>query len=435
MSAITENFPLRMPMTIGLIALTILVGGFGSWAALTNIAGAIIASGAVEVDSNRQVVQHPDGGVVEEIRVDDGDSVAQGDVLVRLDPTLLMSELLIVEGQLYDLMARRARLEAERDEVNTITFDPLLLDLAQQDPGVAEMVRGQENLFAARVETIARQSEQLVKRRDQISDQVVGIEAQQAAVAQMLDLIEEELEDQQSLLDRGLAQASRVLSLQREQARLAGNVGELTAQKAQAEGRMTEIDIQILGLLNERREEAITTLRDLQFRERELAEQARAIRARLSRMEITAPVAGIVHGLTVFNERSVIRSAEPVLFLVPQDRPLVISAQVEPIHRDELTMNQAVTLRFSSLDQQTTPELNGRVVQISADAFEDERTSARYYKVEIVLDDGEVDRLPEGTVLTPGMPVEAFIRTTDRTPLAYLIKPVADYFVKALRES
>ena len=237
MSAITENFPLRMPMTIGLIALTILVGGFGSWAALTNIAGAIIASGAVEVDSNRQVVQHPDGGVVEEIRVDDGDSVAQGDVLVRLDPTLLMSELLIVEGQLYDLMARRARLEAERDEVNTITFDPLLLDLAQQDPGVAEMVRGQENLFAARVETIARQSEQLVKRRDQISDQVVGIEAQQAAVAQMLDLIEEELEDQQSLLDRGLAQASRVLSLQREQARLAGNVGELTAQKAQAEGK------------------------------------------------------------------------------------------------------------------------------------------------------------------------------------------------------
>lgn len=435
MSAGNQAFPIRMPMTVGLIALAVLLGGFGTWAATTNIAGAIIAPGAVEVDSNRQVVQHPDGGVVEEIRVDDGDSVAAGDVLLRLDPTLLQSELLIIEGQLYGLQARRARLEAERIDAPAITFDDDILAAAEVDPEVARIVEVQSTLFEARAETIARQAEQLAKRRDQIADQVVGIEAQQEAVQQMLRLIERELTDQQDLLDRGLAQASRVLSLQREEARLAGNVGELTAQKAQAEGRMTEIDIQIQQLLNQRREEANNTLGDLQFRERELAQQARALRERLSRMEIRAPVSGVMHGLAVFAPRSVIRPADPVMFLVPQDRPLVISAEVAPIHRDEIALNQDVTLRFSSLDQRTTPELIGRVTQISADAFEDERTSMRYYRVEIVLKDGEVDRLPEGATLTPGMPVEAFLRTADRTPLAYLVKPVTDYFVQAFRET
>lgn len=435
MSDMTKTFSLRMPMTVGLIALTILVGGFGTWAAMTNIAGAIIAPGAVEVDSNRQVVQHPDGGVVAEILVDEGDLVSAGDVLIRLDPRRLQSELAITEAQLWELMARRARLEAERDEARTIAFDPALLALAESSDEVADMIEGQRNLFAARSETITRQAEQLGKRRDQIADQVRGVDAQQEALSQMLGLIEEELVDQQALLDRGLAQASRVLSLRREQARLAGNVGELTAQKAQAEGRMTEIDIQILALITQRREEAITTLRDLQFNERELAEQARALRDRLGQMEITAPVSGVVLGMTVFAPRSVIRPAEPVLYLVPQDRPLVITAEVDPIHRDELRVDQSVSLRFSSLPMQTTPELIGRLVQISPDTFEDERTARRYYRVEIVLGDAELDRLPEGTVLTPGMPVEAFIRTTDRTPLAYLIKPLSDYFAGALRES
>ena len=226
-----------------------------------------------------------------------------------------------------------------------------------------------------------------------------------------------------------------MLSLQREQARLSGTVGELTAQKAQAEGRITELDIEILKLGTRRREEAITTLRDLQFRERELAEQRRAIQERLSRMEIRAPVSGVIYGLTVFAPRSVIRPADPVMFIVPQDRPLVIAAQVEPIHIDQLFLEQEVSLRFSSLDQQTTPELFGRVVQISADAFEDEASRVRYYRAEIVLNEGEATRLPEGSVLIPGMPVEAFIRTEDRTPLAYLVKPFADYFAKAFRES
>ncbi|BBU54531.1 HlyD family type I secretion periplasmic adaptor subunit [Mameliella alba] len=430
-----KQFSLRMPMIFGIIGLTILVGGFGTWAATTNISGAIVASGQIEVDQNRQVVQHPDGGVVAKILVDEGDTVTEGQVLIRLDPTLLLSELNIIEGQLYEIMSRRARLQAERDAKDEIVFAEEVLNRAVTDPEVAELVEGQRNLFFARRDSVEGEIGQLRKRSDQIADQVIGILAQQEALARQLELIKEELVNKEELRAQGLVRAPEILALQREEARLAGSVGELKASKAQAEGRITEIDIQILSLQTKRREEAITTLRDLQFRERELAEKRLAIRERLNRLDITAPVGGVIYGLTIFTPRSVIRPADPVLFIVPQDRPLVIAAQVEPIHIDKLFVDQEVSLRFSSLDQRQTPELFGRVVQISADAFEDQNSRVRYYRAEIVLNDGEIDRLPEGAALIPGMPVEAFIRTEDRTPLAYLVKPFTDYFAKAFRES
>lgn len=428
------DFPVRGPMSLGLIVLIVLLGGFSLWAATTNISGAIIAGGQIEVDRNRQVVQHPDGGVVAEILVDEGDVIENGAPLVRLDPTLLTSELTIVEGQYFELVARRARLNAERLEADSLEFDAELLELAKVDDTIAELVDGQVRLYAARRESVEREIEQLRKRADQIVDQVVGIEAQQDALVRQLELIATELEDQQSLLDRGLAQASRVLALQREEARLSGTVGELAAQKAQAEGRITELDIEILKLDTRRREEAITTLRDLQYRERELAEQRRALKERLSRMEITAPVGGVIYGLAVFAERSVIRPADPVLFIVPQDRPLVIAAQVEPIHIDQVFVDQKVTLRFSALDSRKTPEVNGTVTLVSADAFRDDGTGVSYYRAEIELDEGEIARLPENTTLIPGMPVEAYIQTEARTPLNYLVKPFTDYFVEAFRE-
>jgi HlyD family secretion protein len=260
------------------------------------------------------------------------------------------------------------------------------------------------------------------------------VDAQREALNDQLALIDEELASQQALLEKGLAQASRVLSLQRERARLSGQVGELTASRAQSEGRITEIDIEILKLGTKRREDAITTLRDLEYRELESAEKRRAILQKLDRLDIRAPVSGIVYGMQFFTPRSVIRAADPVLFLVPQDRPLVIAAQVSPIHVDQLFVGQDVTLRFSTFDQRTTPALVGKVAQVSADAFVDEASRASFYLVEIGVNEGELDRLPEGSTLLPGMPVDAFIRTKDRTPLAYLVKPLTDYFTKAFRE-
>jgi HlyD family secretion protein len=424
-----------MPLIIGFVGLLTLVGGFGTWAVFSNIAGAVVTSGKIEVDQNRQVVQHRDGGIVEEIYIDEGESVAAGDVLIKLDTNQLRSTLLITEGQLFELMARRARLEAERDEADTVVFDEDLLMEADKSADVKNLVNGQERLFEARGASIAREIEQLAKRNGQIASQIEGIEAQQASLATQLDLIEQELANQQSLLDRGLAQAGTVLNLQREAANLNGTLGELAASKAQAEGRVTEIDIEVLKLATARREEAITTLRDLGFRELELAEQRRSLKEELDRMDIRAPVSGVIYGLQVRTPRSVIRPADPLMYLVPQDRPLVIAVQVEPIHVDEVIVGQEVSLRFSALDQRTTPELFGKVEQLSADAFDDDRTGLTYFRAEITVDEGELARLPEGTTLVPGMPVEAYIRTADRSPLAYLLKPLSDYFVAAFRES
>lgn len=430
----TSSWSVRGPMIVGLVGLLILLGGFGSWAAFTNISGAIIANGRIEVDQNRQVVQHPDGGVVAAIEVDEGDTVAAGEVLVRLDPTTLRSQLSIAESQLFELMARRGRLEAERDGRDEIEFEELLRQAAENRPDVHDLMAGQSRLLVARSESIDNEISQLQKRRGQIDNQVEGIEAQRAALREQLSLIARELADQQSLLDRGLAQAARVLGLQREESRLSGQMGELAAQKAQAEGRMTEIDIEIIKLDTRRREEAITTLRDLQYRELELLEERRALIERMSRLDVTSPVSGVVYGLQVFALRSVIRAADPILYIVPQDRPLIINAEVDPIHIDKLYLGQDVTLRFSALDQRTTPELTGTVKQISADAFEDESTRQSFYRAEITLSEGEQARLPEGVTLVPGMPVEAFIRTEDRTPIDYLTKPLTDYFAKAFRE-
>ncbi len=425
----------RKPLFIGLLGLLLLVGGFGGWATFSTIAGAVVVSGRIEVDQNRQVVQHPDGGVVAEIDVGEGDLVEQGQVLLRLDSRDLKSQLLIIEGQLFELMSRRGRLEAERDGTDTLEFDPELQEVAAERPDVAELVEGQRRLFYARRDSTEREIDQLEKRRGQIGNQIEGIDAQQDSLRVQLDLIEQELANQQSLLDRGLAQATTVLNLRRTAANLDGTLGELKASKAQAEGRITEIDIEILKLGTSQREQAITRLRDLRYRELELAEQRRALLDRLDRLDITAPVSGVVYGMSVHALRSVIRPADPVMYLVPQDRPLVIAVQVDPIHIDEIHVGQSVNLRVASLDQRQTPELTGKVIQVSADAFQNEATGLSFYRAEIVLDDGQMDKLPEGTVLIPGMPVQAFVRTADRSPLAYLVKPLADYFTKAFRET
>nr|WP_246849545.1 HlyD family type I secretion periplasmic adaptor subunit [Rubellimicrobium arenae] len=420
-------------MTTGFLCLALLVGGFGAWGATTHIMGAVIAHGRVEVAQNRQVVQHPDGGVVAEILVKEGDRVEQGDLLIRLDADQLHSDLAVVEGQLLEVLARKARLEAEEGDATSLSFDPLLRE--STNPVAADLMAGSERLFRARLETAEREAEQLARQRDQISDQIEGIKAQQSAITTQLGLIERELADQQSLLDRGLAQAARVLELEREEANLQGRQGELTAAVAQAEGRITEIEINILRIQSQRREEASSALRDLGYNLIEQSEKRQALLTRLDRLDIRAPVSGVIYGLTVFAPRSVIRPADPLLYLVPQDRPLVISAQVEPIHVDEVHVGQEVTLRFSAFNQRQTPELKGRIMSVSADAFQDQTSRVSYYRAEVEIEEGETAKLPQGMTLIPGMPVEAFVRTGDRTPLSFLTKPLTDYFAKAFRET
>ena len=424
----------RGPLIWGYLTLALLIGGLGAWSVLTNLAGAIIAPGQTEVAQNRQVVQHVDGGVVAEILVEEGDRVRPGDVLLRLDGSQLDSELTIVQDQLHEVTARRARLEAERDEAEKVTFPPDLLKAASLYPDVSEMVTGQAGLFAAHRETLAQAIDQRRKRISQIGSQVDGIEAQQDAVETQVELLAADLKAQRELLEKGLTQAARVSEIERELAQERGRVGELTAARAEATGRITEIEIEIRSLATQLREGAEAELRDVAARELELSERRRALAERIARLDIRAPVAGVVFGLRVTTPQSVIRPADPLLFIVPQDRPLVVAVRVPTIHVDEVHLGKEVRLVFSSLAARTTPEVTGRVMLVSADALTDERTGVAYYRAEISIDPASLQALGDAEVV-PGMPVNAFIRTADRTPLAYLLKPFSDYFRKSFRET
>ncbi|MGH1577511.1 HlyD family type I secretion periplasmic adaptor subunit [Planktotalea sp.] len=422
------------PLFVGYAALAVLLGVIGVWSVQARIAGAVIASGMIQVENNRQVVQHPQGGVVGELFVRDGDRVKAGDVVLRLDDTLLRSELAIINAQLNEIRARKGRLSAERDDAKEIVFGDEILAIAAQDPDVASLIEGQKRLFQTRLIALEQETEQLKNQIEQTHDQIRGGEAQLLASEGQAKLIISELEDAKTLLDKGLAQASRVSALRREEARLNGAIGQYTAGVAQLKGDIARLNIEILRLSTLRREEAISTLRDLQFQENELVERALSARDTLSKMEVRSPVSGVIYGNTVFALQSVISPAAPIMYVIPQDQALIVSARVEAIHIDQVHEGQAATLRFVAFDQRTTPEIFGSVTRLSADVFTDEVSGISFYQAELLPNEGELVKL-EGQQLVPGMPVEAFIKTADRSPLSYLMKPLMDYFNKAFREA
>ncbi len=429
----TATWSARQPIWTGIATVALLIAFFGGWGMMTTISGAIVAPGLVQVEQNRQVVQHPDGGVVAEIAVQEAQTVTSGDLLIRLDGAQIKAELTIVEGQLFDAMARKARLQAERDDLTDLIFPAELTDLAVTRPDVAEQIEGQKRLFVARLETQNAQIDQLGQRLDQIASQSEGIAAQMAAINDQIALLTPEIADQQTLLDKGLTQSARIMDLKREVARLDGNRGEMQSNLAQAEGKATETKLQILQIKSARREEANAQLRDMGDKTLELAERRRALTEQVNRLEIRAPVAGIVLGLAVTTPQSVIRPADPILYIIPQDRPLIIIAQIPPIHVDEVRVGQVVRVSFAAFSARTTPELIGTLTTISADAMTDQASRQSFYRAEITLDAGEMAKL-QGNKLVPGMPVQAFISTGDRTPMAYLLKPFTDYFHMAMRE-
>nr|WP_210730614.1 HlyD family type I secretion periplasmic adaptor subunit [Roseibacterium persicicum] len=412
----------------------LLLAGFGGWAAQSQLSGAVIAPGRIEVDPNRHAIQHPEGGVVAELFVGEGDRVAAGAVLLRLAPGLLLRDLSVARSQLFELRARRARLEAERDGAAVVVFPPGLIEAAATDPDLTDLLVGQENLFTARAETLTREVEQLTGRATQIEAQITALEAQEAALNEQLRLVEADLARQQGLLDRGLIQIDPILRLQRDTAQLRGSLGEVEARKAEGAERVIETRLAILQRESARREEAIAELREIRVAEEETRQRVADLERRMAELELRAPVAGRIIGLQIFGPQAVLRAADPVAYLVPEGRPLVISAQVPATDVDQVFLGQDVTLRFPAFDLRNIPDLVGRVSQISADTFADETTGVSFYRAEIMLDEGEIARLAPRELL-PGMPVETFIRTRDRTPLSYLLEPFTAYFARAFRES
>ncbi|MBC6442240.1 MAG: HlyD family type I secretion periplasmic adaptor subunit [Rhodobacteraceae bacterium] len=422
------------PLFVGSLAVCLLFGVLGIWGNFATISGAVIASGMIQVESLRQIVQHPQGGVVGQINVKEGDTVTAGDVLIRFDDTLVLAELGALEKQMAEVSASKSRLQAERDENDKIVFEDALLTAAETDPDTAGLIESQQRLFEARLETQTKRIEQLTERKEQIRLQIKGTQAQLISANEQVELISKELVNQQDLLNKGLAQASRVLALQREAAQLNGTIGQLESSAARGRAQILETDIQILSLQTQRREEAISALRDISYREIEMRERLSVLEETIARMDVRAPMSGVVYGLNIHTLRSVVRPADPILYVVPNDSPFVVTSRIDAIHIDQVNLGQVASMLFSAFDQRTTPEISGIIRKISADVFVDEMTGISYYSAEIIPLEGELKRLGDVELL-PGMPVEVFIKTEDRTPISYLTKPLTDYFKRALRES
>jgi HlyD family secretion protein len=427
-----DRWRMRPLLFLGYFTVFTLVFGLGAWAAVTKIAGAVVSAGNLEVEGKKQVIQHPTGGVIKAINARNGDEVTEGQVLVELDGENLGPELDTVEGQWFEIIARKSRLDAERDLLDAITFHPELIG-RRDDPRIADLMRAQQQQFDARRKLQGEEAAQLKEQQVQIAKQNEGLEALAVSTRDQVDLVTKEITAQQTLMDQGLTQMSRLLTPQRELARLQGTAGQVEASLAENRGKIAELEIELVRLTSKVREEAIAELRELEFREIELREKRRSLKDQIARLDLRAPSSGIVYGSAVDTLRGVIKPAEPVMYVVPKDAALIVKVRVETIHIDQVHPGQEAMLRFSAFDQRTTPEVKGHVVSVSADAYLDEKLGAHYYEAEVALDEGQQERLAHVTLM-PGMPVEAFIRTTDRSALSFFVKPMSDYFSRAFRE-
>ena len=424
----------RSPLVVGYLALALLLGVIGVWSITVQISGAVMAAGILQVEGRRQVIQHAEGGVVSEILVRDGAEVKAGEVVLRLDDRDLRSEWAVVSAQLNELRARKGRLSAERDGRDRIEFTPEMMALAIRDAEAAALLDGQTRLFETRLSALAQQAEQIDTQIAQVRAQIKGGEAQRKAVFDQTKLIGSEIEDAQTLFEKGLMQSSRLSELRRERARLIGVTGQKIADIAKLKGDIAQLKIEKLRLYSQRREDAISALRDLQVQEAQLIERSMTLAAKIDKMQLRAPASGVIFGNTVFARHSVITPAAPIMYVVPQDQTLVVSARVEAVHIDQIYVGQIARLRFTAFDQRSTPEILGVVSRVSADVITDERTGATYYQLHVAPETSELVKLG-GQGLLPGMPVDAFIQTRARTPLSYLVQPLTDHFTRAFRET
>ncbi len=423
---------IRFHLIIGLAVVLVLGGGLGGWATTAQLAGALIAPGSVVVDSNVKKVQHPTGGVVGEVRARDGDIVKAGDVVVRLDDTVTKAGLAIVTKNLNGLWARAARLEAEQRGAERIAFPPQLLDqIADED--VKNVIGSETKLFNVRSAGRIGQKQQLRERISQLNEEIAGLSAQEQAKTREIALVEKELVGVRGLFDQQLVQISRLTVLERDAARLAGERAQFIAARAQAKGKITEIELQIFQIDKDLVSEVSKDLRETNDKIGEFVERKVTAEDQLRRIDIRAPQDGVVLQSNVHTVGGVITAGDTLMLIVPQTDSLSVEARVNPQDIDKLLIGQKTVLRLSAFNQRTTPELNGEVSRVSADTTTDQRTGQAYYTIRISLPPSEVARLGD-VRLIPGMPVEAFVQTGERTMLSYLAKPLSDQFMRAFRE-
>ena len=499
-------FSARRPVALGLLALAALLVGALGWGAFASISGAVIAAGRVEVESRAQAVEHIDGGTVKAVLVRNGDRVAAGAVLIRLDDGEQRTEEAVLAAEHAELVARRNRLEAEYRDADAIRWDAALARQAEADAGVQAILDGQRRLFEARRGALAGQVAQLRERIAQTQRQIASLEAQLGAVRRQAEFLARELAPFRELFAEGRVELQQLMERERAAARLDGEAGDIGARMAAARSRIAEIKLQILQVRANSLAEAEGEVREAQARETQVRERLASVRARLARMEVRAPVPGEVFEMRVFAPAEVVRPGEPILKIVPVDAALVVRATLDPIHVDQVWQGQEALLTFPAFTARTTPAFEGRVLRVAADASLDARTGVAWYEVEIAIGravepeaeravaawagrqwvrvagwyadgpgrwvaaqdwapdwlrealsgrggtgrqgampperatagpgaaDSETATALPALALTPGMPAEAHLRTGDRSPLSYLVKPLSDYFSRSLRE-
>lgn len=415
-----------------IVTIVLLVAGMGGWAATAMLSGAVVGMGTVVVDGSVKRIQHREGGIVGEILVRNGSRVAAGDVLIKLDDTITRANLAIITKQLDQLTARRFRLIAERDNLQEVATSSAQSSVFEGAPS-PEYVVAEQALFTSRRDTLNSQKAQLRQRIDQIGQETKGLTVRLKAKEEELSWIGQELIRVRNLSDQQLVQFNRLAELERLRAQLDGERGQLIAEVARTETRVTETELQILQLDQDRRTEVVTELRDVDNKLAELAEQRVSADDQLKRIDILAPQSGVVHELAVHTIGGVISPGETIMQIVPVNDTLVVDARIQPADIDQLHIGQKATLRFSAFNQRTTPEIFGEIKTVAADLILNQQTGESWYTARISIPANELVRLGSLPLLA-GMPVEAFVQTGERTALSYLLKPLADQMNRAMRE-
>jgi HlyD family secretion protein len=421
-------------VVMGVVAVLLLLSVFGVWAAKAHIAGAIIGTGVIEVSTTRTAVQHPIGGVVVEILHGEGDRVAAGEVVLRLDDRSLRSDLTVTQGALFETLATIARLEAALEGRPDMVLHPLLAEASATTPELQALLARQQRQLDDHFIVFDTERQLLAEQVAQTEAQIVGIEAQLAAKQDERIILATELVRSHDLSDQGLIRTAELTTLEKADVVVRGEIGRLEAQIAELRGRITEAGLKQLSVTTDAADLIGVELSRLRPERTRLLEARSEILEELSQLEIRAPVSGRIIESQILGLRSVVVAASPLMMIVPEDEPVLAVVRVSATDVDQIYVGQDASLKFKSFNGRQIPIILGRVLQISADAFLDQRTQKTYYNVAIALNEAELSKLGD-TELIPGMPVEAFLTSESRTPLSYAMRPILFYFDRAFRDA
>jgi HlyD family secretion protein len=429
--------PSPLPQIRGLaLAGSLLVGvfvvGTGVWAAFAPLESAAHAPGIVEVESSRKTVQHLEGGIIGAILVHDGEKVAAGQSLIRLDDTKARTSLVALQGQLWDAKAGEARLVAERDGAAAPAY-PAELTQKLDNPEIARVLAGQNKIFQTRRTLLQSKTELIKQRIAQTQEEIKGLRAQVASDNTRVGLINEEISGLRELLAKGLERKPHLLQLQRDLAEIEGKRGDALAQIARAEQNIVESQVSIVNQENDRQNEVAEQLRDTQKKIHELTEQIQAATDVLARIEVKAPEEGIVTDLKVHTPGGVVTAGEALLDLVPPEDHLIVSVQVRPEDINAVHRGLPAWVRLTPYKQRRTPPLEGKVEYVSADRLVDKHSNQPYYAAKVRIDEAKLKEVI-GVEMIPGMPAEVAIKTGEQTVAMYALSPVLDSFRRAFRE-